>query len=645
MVVLGNNLGNQQLVQVRRGDDGQLHERTISTISLVPSLGDVLVDMGLVKAEGVSRAEALCASTGMGINQALLESANLEEHDLYRALALQRGLKLARVERLLEKVQTELLEAVPRAFLEHNQVVPVFKSGHRLAVATTDPDAELRHLAKALDAREIDLFLLTPTDYRRLWKALDLGQLITASTPGEGAEKSGKNDMLEQGASAFDARIVTIFEAMLLDAIGERASDIHLERYDEEVRLRFRIDGELLDQSRYQLSPTDLLALVNVIKVSASMDIAERRLPQGGRMRRRAGTATYDMRVQTQPSLHGEHVVIRLLPQDTRPMTIEDLGFPEVIARQYKRLIDSPAGMVLVVGPTGSGKSTTLYAALNILAQDARRKVITVEDPIEYAIRGVQQTQVRPRIGFAFADAMRSFVRQDPDVILVGEIRDQETALEAIRASQTGHLVLSTLHSNDAVDAVQRLFDLGMHPNSIASELIGIIAQRLAKRICASCREPAPLQPEIVAELFPQGTPPSFRAFRGRGCSRCAGRGTRGRIAVIEFLRVTATVRRAISRQMQVDELREHCLDSGLFTLRDTSVLLVQNGLIPLDDLPRFLPAERMAPEHQHPNTICLRLRCPRLRKSWRSRRARPHRARCALRPDCCAPARCAWRR
>ena len=365
------------------------------------------------------------------------------------------------------------------------------------------------------------------------------------------------------------------------------------------MRIRLRVDGDLRTFDHIAMSPAELRGVINVIKICANLDISERRLPQGGRYRRRAGGKSFDLRVQTQPCLYAEHVVIRLLPQDSGLITIEDLGLLPEVATQYRRLLFSPAGLVLVVGPTGSGKSTTIYSGLQILARDEKRKVITVEDPIEYAMRGIQQTQVKPHIGFNFAGAMRSFVRQDPDVIIVGEVRDGETALEAIRASQTGHVVLTTLHCNDAVDAVQRLFDLGMHPNSIASELLAVIAQRLARRVCQRCKVEADPDPEIIAELFPDGPPDGFVTYRGKGCARCAGTGTYGRVAVSEFLRANSTIRRSISRQPPVDELRDDALEAGLITMRDSAIRLLRNGVIPLSELPRILPAERMGPERK----------------------------------------------
>jgi len=337
--------------------------------------------------------------------------------------------------------------------------------------------------------------------------------------------------------------------------------------------------------------------VINVIKLRAELNIAEHRLPQGGRSRLQLGDATYDLRIQTQPSLHGENAIIRLLPQTGRAMTIAELGMSPVVGARYQRLLDNPAGLVLVVGPTGSGKSTTLYAGLQTLADDGRRKVITVEDPIEYSIDNIQQTRVRSEIGFSFADAMRAFVREDPDVILIGEIRDQETALEAIRASQTGHVVLSTLHCNDAVDSLQRLYDLGIHPDSIAGELLAVIAQRLAKRICPHCRKPATPDPVILSEVFPDGPPTGFTCYEGEGCDKCDGRGTQGRIAIVEYMEVDTDIRNTISSRPPIGELRWRALDAGLVTMRDSALDHVIEGIIPLSELPRILPRERMAPE------------------------------------------------
>lgn len=516
------------------------------------------------------------------------------ERPVWERIAAQRNLRLSSTDELSKDLDATISASFPKRFLENYQVIPVSRRGGDLVVATCDPDVEVPEIAGLLGARRVDLRLLTPLDFKRMRMSLDL---LERRKDRAAARAEGPRDLLSRDEGMTE--LVTLFEVILLDAIAARASDIHLERYDQRVRLRLRVDGDLRDLHHLEIGPEQLVGLINVIKIQANLDIAERRVPQGGRLSVRAGNRGFDLRVQTQPALHGEHVIIRLLPQDTELLTIEQLGFPEVPGRAYRRLIDSPSGLVLVVGPTGSGKSTTLYAGLQVLSRDPTRKVITIEDPIEYAIDDVQQSQVRPELGFVFASAMRSFVREDPDVILVGEIRDTETALEALRASQTGHLVLSTLHCNDAVDAVQRLLDLGMHANSIASEVLAVFAQRLAKRICTDCRAPAgPLTGELVGEVFPDGVPADFSSSRGRGCSRCANTGNHGRIAAVEFLPASPAFRSAVSRRLSVDELREVALDAGLLPMREHALDLIRAGVIAFEELRNLLPPERLKPEH-----------------------------------------------
>ncbi|WP_286802542.1 GspE/PulE family protein [Marinobacter sp. UBA2498] len=493
-----------------------------------------------------------------------------------------------------------------RTFLDLSRLIPIAEEDGRITVVTDDPDARTDQLERLSPNQVVDCLLVTPTDFRRLWSALDLtakGRRFAADqepTPNQAADPTGSKDQLlgkDPKNKHVSPYLVSVYEAILMDAVSEKASDIHIEQYGDRIRIRLRVDGDLHDLPQYQLSAREMKGVINVIKLRAELNIAEHRLPQGGRSRLQLGDMAYDLRIQTQPSLHGEHAVIRLLPQTGRAMTIAELGMSSMIGARYQRLLDNPAGLVLVVGPTGSGKSTTLYAGLQTLADDGRRKVITVEDPIEYSIDNIQQTRVRSEIGFGFADAMRAFVREDPDVILVGEIRDQETALEAIRASQTGHVVLSTLHCNDAVDSLQRLYDLGIHPNSIAGELLAVIAQRLAKRICKHCCQPAEPDPVILSEVFPDGPPADFRCFQGAGCDKCNGRGTQGRVAIVEYMEVDSDIRNAISSQPPIGELRWRALDAGLVTMRDSALDHVIEGTIPLSELPRILPRERMAPE------------------------------------------------
>ncbi len=559
-------------------------------------IGETLVAEGLASHEQVETAAVEAKRQQRRIGELLVEQRVLSERDLYRMLAATYALPYLGSDELIADLDPSLSEQIPERFQDGHALLPVRLADGVLTVATSNPVDEVPELAAAFSARTLRTVVVTPTDLRRLRMAVKGVREPGAAPALQGGAAAAVIDLLATD-HAVTEEAKNFLDALLLDAVAERASDIHVETYHGKTRLRLRVDGDLRDLPHYHLSELQRLGMTNVIKVRAGLDISERRLPQGGRFETRVGNQVFDIRTQTQPCLHGEHVVMRLLPQNTKVVTIDELGFPPGIAAAYRRLLDSPGGLVLVVGPTGSGKSTTLYAGLQVLAADTSRKVITVEDPIEYALEGVQQTQVRPEIGFEFASAMRAFVREDPDVILVGEIRDGETALEALRASQTGHLVLSTLHCNDTVDAVQRLADLGMHRNSIGAELLGVFSQRLAKRVCPSCRVPDSPPPAMLAEVYPDGVPADMTFFRGAGCAHCSGVGSFGRIAVVEFLPTSPALRLAISRGATVDELRQCALDAGLVPLRDHALELVKHGVIQFDQLRWVLTPERMRPD------------------------------------------------
>lgn len=598
LTLVGHDGPLMKLTRYRRAGDLMARE-DLGTVNLARETGDILIDLGYVTPELLAEARVEAVGRGEPVLSVIRRSLHVEEEAFFRALARQHNLPFARADELLPALDPEIFRRFSRTFLDNHRLIPVAKQGGRLLLATDDPDADPVDLARMDPGVRLDRRLVTPTDFRRLWSTIDLSSRGSEHLrwADEGSEAPELRDLLETGHEEVTQYLVSVYENILLDAVSARASDIHLERYDDRIRIRLRTDGDLQDLEHYRLTPREHAGLINVIKIRAEIDISERRLPQGGRSRMRVGTTTYDLRVQIQPSLHGEHAVIRLLSNSGRALGIRELGMAPPLAAFYRRLLDNPSGLVLVVGPTGSGKSTTLYAGLQELADQGHRKVITAEDPIEYSIDNIQQTQIRSDIGMGFADAMRAFVRQDPDVILVGEIRDTETALEAIRASQTGHIVLSTLHSNDAVDALQRLFDLGIHANSIASELLAVIAQRLARRICTHCRVQAQPDPGILRELFPDHVPIGFECFEGLGCAECGGRGTRGRIAVVETMFVNDEIRNAISAQPPIAELRWQALDNGLVTMRDSALDHVLEGIIPLSELPRILPMERMAPE------------------------------------------------
>lgn len=557
-------------------------------------LADMVIDLGYADDAMLAEARQDARHNNEPFVRALNRKLQVHSKPLYQAMAAERQLPFMEYDELIGSVDGSLFNHFSRTFLDRNRVLPISLQDNRLMIVTDNPDADLSELAVMNGNGKIHCTLITPEDFRRLWTQLEVSVKAQKKPEPVGKAETENNDAMPNPVSPY---LVSLYDALLMEAVSEHASDIHIEYYQKSARIRLRIDGDLHDFTHLQIDLAELAGLINVIKIRAELDIAERRLPQGGRSQVKQGKNVYDLRIQTQPSLHAEHVVIRLLKHTGRAMTMQELGMSARAASMYQRLLNNPAGLVLVVGPTGSGKSTTLYAGLQLLADDGKRKVITVEDPIEYSIDKVQQTRAKADIGFDFPDAVRAFVRQDPDVILIGEIRDHATALEAARASQTGHLVLSTLHCNDAVDAIQRLKDLDIHPNSIASELLAVIAQRLAKRICPNCKTEVTPAPAIINELFPDGAPANFRCYAGKGCSHCHGRGTQGRIAVIEFLMMNTDIRNAISRGQTSIELRWQALDAGMITMRDSALNLVVEGIIPLDELPKVILQERMAPE------------------------------------------------
>jgi len=599
IAIEGGTRHSRPLVKYTRDAQANLLRTELTVLDFSANASNNLHELGIVDKETLELSKLLAIKNGVPIIEELRKLIQLEDTVLYRSIARQHNMVLGKIEDLFEEVNPKIFSLFSRAFLDHHRMIPLSDNGECLRVATTDPEASTHDFKAIYPNHIVEKILVTPASFQRLWSSLQLNS-DNKSFNAQSIEIKKEVNRLDTEQTRLQSHLILVFEALLLDAISEGASDLHLELYGHQVRIRLRVDGELHDLKHYQLSMSDLVGLINVIKTRCELDISEHRLPQGGRTHLKVENVIYDLRVQTQPSLYGEHVVIRLLRQDSQLIKIDGLGFPKVIAAKYRRLLQEPAGLILVVGPTGSGKSTSLCAGLQMLANEPSRKVITIEDPIEYSIENIQQTRVRSDIGFNFSDAMRSFVRQDPDVILVGEIRDQETALEAMRASQTGHLVLSTLHSNDAIDALQRLFDLSVEPNSIASELNAVIAQRLAKRICEHCRQECEPDKELLFELFPQGAPKNFRCFEGKGCKHCNDRGTKGRIAVIEYLQVNDAIRHAISIRPPINELRSIALDVGLVTMRDSALDHIIQGIIPLSELPRLLPADRMAVESRY---------------------------------------------
>ncbi len=382
---------------------------------------------------------------------------------------------------------------------------------------------------------------------------------------------------------ASEAPIIRLVNRLIYNAVELRASDIHFEPFESEFKARYRIDGVLHDVE----SPPKRLqaAIISRVKIMAKLDIAERRLPQDGRIKLKIADKEIDFRISTIPTLFGESLVMRILDRDTLILDLEKLGFPDHILEQYTNLISQPYGMILVTGPTGSGKTSTLYTTLAKI-NSSENKIITLEEPVEYQLSGVNQIQVNPKIGMSFASGLRSIVRQDPDIILVGEIRDKETAEIAIQSALTGHLLFSTLHTNDAPGAVTRLLDMGVESFLLSSTLLGVLAQRLVRVICPYCKEPTRPEEKLLNSM---GLTPDeasgIEFFAGRGCEECRSTGFRGRTAIFEYLPVDNEIRREITKRSSTERIKEVALRKGLMTLRQDGWLKVRAGITTISEV------------------------------------------------------------
>jgi general secretion pathway protein E len=486
----------------------------------------------------------------------------------------------------------DLAQRVPYAFARTHGVLPLAEEDNAVVVLTR-PDVSVEGLAEVRRVLQKPL-IARAVDAERF--AAELAR--TYNTGGAAATLSGElaretdlarlmqdlpaaEDLL---ADAAQAPVIRMINALLLQALKERASDLHFEPYETRSVVRFRIDGVLRDV----IQPPRALhaALVSRLKIMASLDIAEKRLPQDGRITLRLGDKSVDVRVSTLPTGPGERVVLRLLDKEAARLDLTALGMSESTLAQVDRLIREPHGIVLVTGPTGSGKTTTLYAALSRLDRGSVN-MMTVEDPIEYALDGVAQTQVNPRIDLDFARALRAILRQDPDIVMIGEIRDLETAQIAVQASLTGHLVLATLHTNDAASAVTRLDDMGVEPYLLASSLLGVLAQRLVRRLCAECRAAVAPSAGEAKLLHDLGLPVDLPLHAPVGCEACNRTGYRGRTGVYELLLADERVRKLIHERASEPELREAATRAGFRTLRTDGARWLANGSTSLAELVR----------------------------------------------------------
>jgi len=571
----------------------------------VNDIVSILTKEGIVNDTAAEKVRAAMA-TGASLDDALRSAMTGDSKDgageekLLRCLA--NTFQLPFIELESAAPPKELLSKFPARLLLQHRLLPVENGGDSVLVATS----------RVFDSSGLDeLRLATGLELRP--GLAPLGEIERAAKRllGVGADtlqSMGVNDnevtVIEQSdddldltsatAAAQDASIIKFVNQVMAEALDLRATDVHVEPFEDQLRVRYRVDGVLQEANIPPQVRKYHAAIVSRIKILSHLDIAEKRLPQDGRIRLKVAGREIDLRVSVIPMIHGEAVVLRILDRGDALLGLEHLGFSARDRRAWERVLDLPHGIVLVTGPTGSGKTTTLYAALSRI-NDVERKIITVEDPVEYQLRGINQIQVSMKTGLTFAAGLRAILRHDPDVVLIGEIRDRETAEIAVQASLTGHLVFSTLHTNDAPGAVTRLIDMGIEPYLVSSSLEMVVAQRLVRLICQECKEPAPPQDreamlrEAVGELVPEVV------YRGKGCRRCMGTGYRGRQGVFELMPVTEEIRAITLERASSGRIREIAMQQGMKSLRGDGWRLIREGRTTVEEVLRITKDETIS--------------------------------------------------
>lgn len=551
-------------------------------------IGDLLIEHKVISQEQLNNALAEQKKSGRKLGRVLIENGYLSEDQLLDFLARQLGIPCIDLKRY--HVKPEVVRLIPEAHARRFRVLALEDAANGLLIGMADPtdifayDELTRVLRRSLRlavVREADLLKTIDLVYRRTAEISGLAQALDQELSGYDIDIGA---LTAEGVT--DAPVVKLLQTMFEDAVQINASDIHIEPDERELRIRFRLDGVMRVQTvaERRIGP----ALLSRLKLMAGLDISEKRLPQDGRFSVRVRDKAIDVRLSTLPVQYGESAVMRLLNQATGVLDLDQIGMSASVLEGFRRMIHNPHGVVLVTGPTGSGKTTTLYGALKELNRPSQ-KIVTVEDPIEYRLSGINQVQVNPKIELTFARVLRSVLRQDPDIILVGEIRDAETAEIALRAAMTGHLVLSTLHTNDAISTAARLMDMGAEPYLIAASLRGVVSQRLVRRVCDSCTEPhvpeANARALLRAELGPEADALTFR--RGHGCTYCNSTGYQGRIGVYELLTMDEPLIEALHSGDSMRFTQVARAQPGYQNLRRGAIELASRGLTTLDQVLR----------------------------------------------------------
>ncbi len=560
-------------------------------------IADALVEDGLLTVEQVDELLEKQKKEGTRFIKLVVEKAYVTEIDL--VVAMGRVLNTPPINISRVTIPADLADLLPRDMAANYKVLPISRLGNRLYLAMADPlnvlaVDDVKRMTKLevtplIAAEKAILDRLANLDTSRTGTMEDIIQDAAKQAEAEAEADSlevtkeavDTINLAELAASTEEAPVIKLANLILVQAIKDRASDIHIEPFENMVRLRYRIDGSLIDMPP---PPKKLqVALASRIKVMSSLDIAERRLPQDGRMRVKAGGRDIDLRVSFLPTVHGEKCVLRVLDKSNLSASMDKLGIDAETFVRFKSAVDAPHGLILVTGPTGSGKTTTLYSALNEL-NGPQYNIVTVEDPVEFQLPGVNQVPVKKEIGLTFAAALRSILRQDPDIIMIGEIRDTETAEIAVESALTGHQVLSTMHCNDAPGAISRLDDMEIAPFLISSAVILACAQRLMRKVCSGCKEPVEYPEKMFKDLGIEASMfEGVTLFRGRGCERCKNTGYAGRLAIIEAMTMTDEIRKLVIERVGAQEIGKLAIAQGMKTLRRVALEKVTDGLSTLE--------------------------------------------------------------
>jgi general secretion pathway protein E len=550
------------------------------------AVADWLVDNGRLRQTDLDRSVRLAQTEGLGLVAVLQRLGMVSERDLAEAFSGATGVPLLGPDDYPDSV--ELPEGLSQRFLKEATTLPLYQEEGRLVLAMLDPrDSFVQDAVRLATGLEVSPRVGIPGEITAALGRVSAGARAEGATAAvEAGEDVREEDIEHLRDMASEAPVIRLVNLILQKAVESRASDIHVEPFEGNLKVRLRIDGLLHEIDAPPARST--AAVISRIKIMARLNIAERRLPQDGRIKLRVMGKELDLRVSTVPTLYGESVVMRLLDKESITLDFAVLGFDGKPLERFLEVLHLPHGIILVTGPTGSGKSTTLYTALSRL-NTPERKIITVEDPVEYQLDGVNQIQVKPQIGLNFSSALRSIVRQDPDVIMVGEMRDLETARIAVQSALTGHLVLSTLHTNDASSTVNRLLDMGVEDYLLTSTVNGILAQRLVRKLCPHCKEEVPVLPELREELqLDRYAPPEgMHLFQARGCDECAHTGYRGRLAILEFLVMTDAVRALVMRHAVSREIEAAARKDGMLSMYEDGLGKVTRGLTTLDEVLR----------------------------------------------------------